>query len=198
MSDRGITGAIYVLNNKEDWADMVKDFLTSEGVKRDGKFYLEQRGIIVDAICLSSEEIEELLGKALYLTTARYDYLISRMEQDILDAARELERDPSSRRAIMYKPDWYWGGAKQHVNCILTYQFMATGHSVDLFVGMRSSDAFNAFPVDWSTSCMILKKVVAEMNGRAGQLEPGRVVFMMANMHIKVDDEETILSDMCE
>lgn len=126
---------------------------------------------------------------SLYLAQGRVDYISSEIDWDRLVTL--YEKDKHSRQLMVYRPDWFWTDYNNeqwsHLNCVVAYQFLVRPPQLRLYVFMRSSDWYNAFPYDWYAASKHLeifaKKIGEESMKRV-------LIFLPTNIHIRDQDRK--------
>jgi hypothetical protein len=154
--------------SKNAYKVMLETILHS-GIEEEvrGTLYKARKPYSAETPCKDAEFFETLPQFNRYLGDARIHYIVENsMEPELNNLVKMFAGDRNTRQAIVYKPDWFWPGKEfGHVNCILTYQFMMSNHNtLDLYVSMRSSDAYNAFPYDWYAASQHLKWLINKLN----------------------------------
>lgn len=146
-----------------------------------------------------------------YLGKARVDYIQSNFEKEALEhLCCAWKKEPLSRQEVFYKPDWWWDGPSNHVNCVLAYQPMVHHGMMNLHVFMRSSDLWNAFPFDWYAQNEHLRLFQGMYNTIAAREEfatiedvykqahnprgisAGKIYWHTSNLHVREADLEEI------
>jgi thymidylate synthase len=150
--------------------------------------YYLQFALREDEYNLSSIE-EAFPDFSEYIGRSRAEYLLSTYRNEIQRCIDELKRDPTSRRAYILTPDWYWAvdnplDQYYHPPCVMAYVFQKNSltNKLDLMVFMRSCDVNRALPYDIVAAAAFLNKV-AEGTG----LVKGDIIFSIANAHIYLE-----------
>ena len=175
----------YYVDNPVDWIHMVDD-IAQNGHRTEVRKeeYLEKLGVKIIAWPFGKLEAEDIPCFNEYLAKARAEYIEAKYIRPNLEKITVkfcLDRD--TRQAVIYTPDWWWEEEPTHLNCILAYQFLFRNSSLQLYVFMRSSDVFNAFPYDWYAATQHLKLLAEEL-----AMPVGKITFLISSAHVRVAD----------
>lgn len=174
-----------IIDTIDDYKSIFRDILhNGEVVKIRGENYKEISSVL---LITTAREDNFFLGFpqfGMYLSEARLDYILSNIEENLEWITELLQKDKNSRQAMIYKPDWYWERKPEHVNCIVAYQFTIRDDVLFCHVFMRSSDYYNAFPIDWFTTSRILQFLWDKFDN----LEGSEIRWYISNLHIREQD----------
>ncbi len=108
---------------------------------------------------------------------------------DQFSACRSLlERDPSSRRAVvsLYSPDDA-GSPSRDCPCLLHLHFLKRGDTLSCVVGVRSQSAAMLFPYDAFLVSMLQESMAVSLDAELGPL-----IFHFGSLHYYVDEEALV------
>lgn len=177
---------IWEIESIEDYKELLKIILKEgQPIKVRSQLYTEEIAVILKTKWQPPEFFEENFPNfSIYMAQARAEYIWAKIPmKTMLDLSILFQEDENTRRAIIYKPDWYWEEPPEHINCILAYQFMKRNDKMNLHIFMRSSDFFNGFPYDWYAASQHLKWFIENE-----KTEKGEIYWYISNLHIRNKD----------
>jgi len=163
--------------------ELTRKIGNGEIVEINGKKYREVRGVIFkDSVIKSDEDFGKRFPQAdPFIASRRSEYILHAQWESLCSTAKELRGEESSRRAIMYCPDWYW---ENHPNCVVAIQFMIRNGKIETYVFMRSLEAKRGYPYDlYSVTDLLV--TLNDLLYR--DLEFGEIVFLVSNFHVEVE-----------
>ena len=122
----------------------------------------------------------------------RYDY------GDLGDVINQLEKDPSSRQAVLpiFFPEDTGAVHGERVPCSIMYQFMIRNGRLDLFYYLRSCDFVRHFRDDIYLTLRLQCWVIEELQKRGmTALRPGNFLMQIASLHIFRNDWDVLFPD---
>jgi thymidylate synthase len=95
---------------------------------------------------------------------------------------QELRADPSTRRAVLYFPN-FEKSSREDVACAISLQFVLRGGRLDALATMRSNDAMLGMPYDVFFFSMLQEMVATELGAQLGQYH-----HVAGSLHIYEND----------
>jgi len=174
-------GTHFKIVTMDNYKELLKEVCDGDPVVVRGVKYREIIPPVIVTPPKSIEFFEKFEKFDPYMAKARAEYILAHMNYE--DVSVEFCEDRSTRRAVIYKPDWYWDKWPRHVNCVVAYQYIIRANIMRLHVFMRSSDFYNAFPYDWFAASEHLR-IMAEEEEAA----EGYIYWHISNLHVAADD----------
>lgn len=112
--------------------------------------------------------LDFMIGKADNVWEYTYH---SRIGSQLDFVVKELRRNPESRRAVIDIRDNQIDQNNTHPACLQHIQFMIRDNMLEMYVTMRSNDAFEATFMNAFGFIALQKKVAAELNVEVGRYE---------------------------
>lgn len=162
-----------------------------EHVEVRGKRWIETVGTDLKLPVVTSAEIKQLWPSFdLYIAEARSEYILSKVSQRLSQIAEIIKHDPGTRRAYVYKPDWYW---EKHPACILYVQFLLRRHKLLSLVCIRSSNLYNALPYDIHAVDFLASYIISKLDLFA---EKGEQIYHFGSAHVPENKWREFLSNL--
>jgi len=148
-----------------------------------GKEYLEITGVMMDfPYCTNLVKLAEIFPDfSRHLCGVRTDYVLKTFFHHLkINVIDQLTNYPTSRRAVIYEPDWTWDGRPA---CIVACVFFIRDSFLQCHVYSRSEYLLH-LPYDIHCCSTMMDTVCKEISG----LKPGSITFLISNLHIKKAD----------